>query len=343
MAIINQEFETLAYGHGTKNCDMVTLLEQSREISRTWKNHIVRNEERVNFGLDKDLKFHYTTEQGESRKSDISQFAFSQLCARMGVPASYIGKCFKSGKEELALQNFRAWADEANKDMLVRENKGIVRAVLSENYAPFDSYKVLRTLKYTVDTKRFQPTQVYLAEDKMCVRFVDFNKLPIDDGSPLYLGFNVSSSDVGRGSLNIKMMIYRSVCTNGLLISSGNGTLYRQAHIGEKMTESKMQVFQRAYNNIDIIAGEFIRDIEICRNRTLKDFEVSLYLEKAKREMKLSKEKSEELEVLIGSYEPTKWGIVNSITELAQNFTLDKRIEMEEWAGDLFTSSVKAA
>lgn len=343
MAIINQDFETLTYGHGTKNCDMGTLLEQSREISRTWQNHIVRNEEQVNFHLDKELKFHYTTEQGGKKESDISQFAFSQLCSRLGVPAAYIGKCFKTGKEELALQNFRAWAGEANKDMLVRENKGVVRAVLSDSYSPFDSYKVLRTLKYTVDTERFQPTQVFLAEDKMCVRFVDFNKLPINDGSPLYLGFNVSSSDVGRGSLNIKMMIYRSVCTNGLLISSGNGTLYRQSHIGEKMSESKLQVFQRAYNNIDIFAAEFIKNIELCRNRSLKDFEVSLYLEKAKREMKLSKEKSEELELLVGNYEQTKWGIVNSVTELAQNFTLDKRIEMEEWAGNLFTSSLKAA
>lgn len=43
MAIIAQNFETLATGHGTKNCDINTLLEQSREISRTWQNHIVKN------------------------------------------------------------------------------------------------------------------------------------------------------------------------------------------------------------------------------------------------------------------------------------------------------------
>ena len=338
MAIIMQDFETLVTGHGTDECDMGELLEKSKEISRTWKNHVVKNEEKPSFSLDRDLRFHFTTEYGEKKETDITQFAFSQLCARVGVPGKYIDKCYKTGKEDLALENFRAWADEAKSNMLVRENKGVVRAVLSDNYAPFDSYKVLRTLKYTVDTKRFQPTQAFLSEDKLVVRFVDFKKLPIMDGSPLYIGFNVSSSDVGRGSLSIKMFVYRSVCTNGLLVSSGNGTLYRQSHVGEKMTESKMQIFQRAFNNIDVVADEMISNIRKCRERSLKDFEMQILVEKAKRELKLSKEKGEAFETLVGQYEPTRWGIINSVTELAQKFSLDRRLEMEEWAGNLFTS-----
>lgn len=338
MAIIAQDFETLVTGHGTKKCDMNELLEQSREISRTWKNHIVKNEEQANFSLDRDLRFHYMTEQQERKDADITQFAFSQLCARIGVPGKYIDKCYKSGKEDLALQNFRAWADEAKGNMLIRENDGIVRAVLSDNYAPFDSYKVLRTLKYTVNVKRYQPTQVYLSEDKLVVRFVDFTPLPIKDGSPLYVGFSVTSSDVGRGALSMKMFLYRSVCMNGLLISSGNGTLYKQSHIGENMTESKMQVFQRAFNNLDLVTSEMVANIKRNRERTLKDFEMQILVEKAKRELKLSKERSEQFEALVGIYEPTKWGVVNSITELAQEFSLDRRIEMEEWAGNLFTA-----
>lgn len=159
-------------------------MEQSKEISYTWKNHIVRNVDQVNFSLDWDLRFYYETEDRQKKEADITQFAFSQLCARIGVPGKYIDKCYKSGKEELALQNFRAWADETNGNMLIRENDGVIRAVLSGEYAPFDNYKVLRSLKYTVDTKRFQPTQVYLSEDNMVVRFVDLKKLPVTDGSP---------------------------------------------------------------------------------------------------------------------------------------------------------------
>ena len=176
-----------------------------------------------------------------------------------------------------------------------------------------------------------------ISEDKLVVRFVDFTPLPVKDGSPLYVGFAVTSSDVGRGALSMKMFLYRSVCTNGLLVSSGNGTLYKQSHIGENMTESKMQVFQRAFNNIDLVTGEMVEIIKKNRERSLKDFEMQIFVEKAKRELKLSKEQSEQFENLVGVYEPTRWGIVNSVTELAQKFSLDRRIELEEWAGNFFT------
>lgn len=87
-----------------------------------------------------------------------------------------------------------------------------MRAVLSDSYTPFDSYKVLKTLNNTVDSNIYKPSQVYLSTDRLHIRFVNHEPLPIDnDGSPLYAGFTVDSSDVGRGSLNMKFFIYRSV------------------------------------------------------------------------------------------------------------------------------------
>lgn len=191
-----------------------------------------------------------------------------------------------------------------------------------------------------MDFKRWQPTQVYLSEDRLVVRFVDFTPIPVNDGSPLYLGFTVSSSDVGRGSLNAKMMIYRSVCTNGLLISSMGGTLYKQHHIGEAMSESKLNVFNKMLADIDTIGSQIVGNISTCRKETLKDYEMKMYLEKAKREMKLSEKSMEKLQDLIsGTYEPTKWGIINGVTELAQDFTLETRLDMEHWAGEFFAKT----
>lgn len=337
MAIIAQEFETLVSAHGTERCDYGELMEKSRCIKENWRNDIVINEEKTNFSLDKDLRFHYLTDYGRTKEADITQFAFSQLCSRMGVPANYIKKCFATGKEELALQNFRAWADEAKGNLMVRENDGVVRAVLSDSYSPFDSYQVLRALKYTVDMKRWIPTQVYLSEDRLVVRFVDFTPLPINDGSPLYIGFTVSSSDVGRGSLNIKMMVYRSVCTNGLLISDMGGTLYRQHHIGAAMTESKLQEFNRVFSELDFTAKAIIDNIGNCRKSRLADYEMTMLVEKAKRDMKLSEKSVEKLQNLVATtYEPTRWGVINGLTELAQDFTLETRLAIENYAGELF-------
>ena len=67
---------------------------------------------------------------------------------------------------------------------------------------------------------------------------------------------------------------------------------------------------------------------------------MKMYLEKAKREMKLSEKSMEKLQDLIsGTYEPTKWGIINGVTELAQDFTLETRLDMEHWAGEFFAKT----
>lgn len=87
MAIIAQGFETLITNKGTEKCDFGELLERSRQIKEQWQNSIVINENGTNFNLDKDLKFHYMTDYGKKKEADISEFAFSQLCSRMGVPA----------------------------------------------------------------------------------------------------------------------------------------------------------------------------------------------------------------------------------------------------------------
>lgn len=70
--IIEQGFERLYTGFGTDRVDTGELLEQSRVISRNWKSDIVNNENKVNFSLDSDLKFHYLTETGQEKQSDIT-------------------------------------------------------------------------------------------------------------------------------------------------------------------------------------------------------------------------------------------------------------------------------
>lgn len=343
MAIINGEVEKLVQTYGVKEeVTLKSLMEQSRDMDKSWKNHIVWNEEKTNFSVNDEMQLVIHPANGESRTMDMTDHAFSQLCTRMGVPAKYIKKCFDSGKSELAVANFRAWEKEHTGNMLVRENDGVARAILSDSYAPFDNYKLLRALYYTMDTKRFVPTQVYMSQDKLHIRFVDYQPLPISDGSgsPLYAGVILSSNSVGAGSLSLKFFIYRSVCRNGMAISSMGGTLFRQHHIGEKMTDSKIALFNRAFMDIDRLCDMAITLVNENNGKRLKDYEMEMYLEKARREMKLSEKSVDKLKVLVGpngTYEPTKWGFINGITELAQDFTLDTRYDMETWAGELFT------
>lgn len=339
--ILKQEFETLLSTNGVENCNANTILQTSKQIVDGWQDFRVNNERKINFRIDDNMQFIYTPVDGKERQVDISEFAFSQLCTRLGVPASYVKKCFENGKIHLALQNFHAWAGDMNKNILVREHKGIVRAILSEGYKSFDSYKVIKTLNNVVDDKIYKPSQVFLSTDRLHMRYVNYEPLPIDnDGSPLYAGFTVDSSDVGRGSLNMKFFIYRSVCTNGMVVSKLGGTLFRQNHIGSAITGGKMELFNRALINIDHISKNATKIIKDSKQTYLKDYELEMYLEKARRELKLSEKSQEKLVSLINNtYDRTKWGFINSITELAQQFTLDTRINFETFAGELFAKA----
>lgn len=340
MALILSDFETLVNTFGVKENQTLTgLVKQSREIAEHWKDYRIDNSSKPNFDITPDMTLAYETTKGEKKEVDISDYAFSQLCTRLGLPSKYVKKCVDCGKSDLALQNFREWAGDCKSDMLVREHDGVARAVLSGSYTPFDSYKILKALNNTVDTTKYTPAQVYLSTDRLSIRFVNFNPLEakgIKDDSPIFSGFCVDSSDVGRGSLNMKFFLYRYVCKNGLVVSSMGGRLFRQYHMGEKITENKAALFNQAFKNIDALTEQSIDLIKANEGQMLNSKEIGMYLEKARREMKLSERGANKLEEIFSLYPRNRWGLVNAVTELAQNYTLDTRLEMENFAGELF-------
>ena len=41
------------------------------------------------------------------------------------------------------------------------------------------------------------------------------------------------------------------------------------------------------------------------------------------------------VELMEVKYAPTRWGLINGITEIAQDFTLETRLQLEEIAGEM--------
>ena len=144
--ILGQGFEVLDYCKGTEKIDMDCLLEESRILATRWIDNIVINENKPNFFMDEEMKFHYITEHGEHRCADITEYAFAQLCTRVGIPANYIKKCFENNKRELAVLNFKTWASDGASNMLIRESDGIVCTVsLHWMQSAFHFYKQIDT------------------------------------------------------------------------------------------------------------------------------------------------------------------------------------------------------
>lgn len=341
--IKQQEFEVL-FSKGNRDTffqqdeeiNLRELTKTGKSISEKWENYFCDNEKEVNFKLTDDMKFIYKTTDGNQRTADITQFAFSQLCTRLGVPASYVKKCFDFGKVGLAVSNFREWANDCDKKFLIREQDGVVRAVLSDSYKMFDNHKVLRTLQNTVDENQYKMNGAFLSADRLHLRFVNREPMQVkNEKSPIFSGFTVSSSDVGRGSMVMNYFIYRQICNNGMTVTDKGGTLFRQAHIGSAMTDGKLELFNRAFMDIAMLDEYSLENIRKSQSRRLQDYEMEMYIEKAKRELKLSEKAQDKLKnVIETSYDRTLWGVLNGITEIAQDYTLDTRIDFETFAGN---------
>lgn len=118
-----------------------------------WKDDFVSGYQAFPLMLTKDGDIQYLRNGSETVKADLTENAFSQICQRAGVPSVYIRKCLDNGRGELAAENFSSWAQTATKDPVsirVRTYDGVVHAVLTPQYNPFDHPEILYGIQKAV-------------------------------------------------------------------------------------------------------------------------------------------------------------------------------------------------
>ena len=347
--IKKKEYETLINVRGNANVNLNTLVTRAENISSRWRDTIAVGNNKVAVRLTPDASVAYTDCFGREYRSDVSEYAFSQLCSKAGIPASFIMKCLETDRQELALMNYESFANELVDDQfLVRkytdeQGNDTVRAILTDKYNVFDSGLVMNSIAEAVDLPqyrgRYEANQAFLNEDHLHVRFVDFNNpLPIGNDK-LYSGFTVSSSDVGSGALCIKYFVYRFACRNGLVIAQGGGTMFRQTHLRQFELDG-LNLFSNALEMIDTLNERVVQQITAAQNKKLDQDALDMYLAKAQTKLHIGKKGREQLaEILNTSYDMTKWGVINAITENSQSYTLEDRINAETFAGALLVAA----
>ena len=108
--IIKNDIETLANVKGKGISSLEEYIEKAEEMTLNWTDWRLVEEARCPLSITDDMKVEYQDPFGERHDSDISEYAFTQLCGKVGVPASYISKCFDKGMGELAVHNFNEWS-----------------------------------------------------------------------------------------------------------------------------------------------------------------------------------------------------------------------------------------
>ena len=274
----------------------------------------------------------------------ISRYALGQLGAKIGVPVRYLEKCISSGRIDLAQDNVNSWLEDYNKDLFIREYKGNIRGILSSRYSVCDSHEILKVVDDAVDLRNYKVKGSYLNEERLHVRLISKEMLPIE-GEDLFAGLFIDSSDVGRSILTVKFGIYKQVCTNGLVIARAGGTLFEQKHIGISADEFH-QGLVASLSRVDELTEYAIGSIERTRERynhweARSEFQddIKEFIGYIRQQTNLSEDgASKVINLMQTKYDDNRWGLINSITEVAQDYTLERRLELERIAGNMLVA-----
>lgn len=276
-----------------------------------------------------------------------TSWALSQLSIKLGMPSGYAEKCIDRGHPDLAADNINTWLTEQNgskrkksTDYLVRTFDKKIDGILSSGYTAFDTTKILDVLKKSMNIDDYHIVGSYMSNERMHLRLIRDELLDVDD-EDLYPGIFIDSSDVGRTALHMSFGIWKKVCSNGLCISKVGGVLYHQRHMGISPLEVETEFVHR----LRMVPSLIERSEKIIKNArgeklNLNDEKIfEKMINDIRRFSKMSDDDAKKVIDLARSrYGMTRWGVVNSMTEIAQQFELDDRIRIENAAGMLIAA-----
>lgn len=326
--------------------DLDILYSQALDIQNQCSDFTVSNVNFKNVHFDGDhCRLNYLPDGSDvSRASAMSAHSLSQFCNKLGVPVRYIDKCIESGRLDLAEDNINSWVEDYGKNLFIREYQNRIRGVLSDKFSVLDTPDILEVLSDVIPTDDYTIKGHFITPERFHARITQNTMLDID-GEDLFAGLQIDSSDVGRSVLTVKFMIWKQVCTNGLCISRGGGMLFSQKHIGIDKEDFRESFAQSIKLVPDLITGatemiESARRNNKFSTRGFTEEQMTDFIDRIRFKTKLPEDGvNKVIQFMSEKYGTSTWGLVNSLTEVAQDYTLDRRLEIEKVAGEYLLSA----
>lgn len=287
----------------------------------------------------------------------VSSHAHGQLASKLGIPKAYYDTMLEK-QPELLSANVNTWLmAEASDKLLLRTldtETPALRAVLSNKYRPLDNYDLFEAVAPVLSTDpsmRLESCNV--SDTKFYLKLVTERiRAEVKQGDVVQAGIVVSNSEVGNGSLLVQPLVYRLVCSNGLISQDSS---MRKHHVG------------KGVNGFDQGATEFFRDeTRLADDRAfwlkVRDTVAHAFNEQAfqrtvdamreSTQREITKDPFEVVEVLSERYnlrevegkgviaqllaggDLTQYGLVNAITRHSQDIAdYDRATEFERLGG----------
>lgn len=163
-----------------------------------------------------------------------------QLGSALGIPSKYYDKMQRELPSLLA-GNVNGWLETRDSRQTIRTLDGNARAFLSDRYRRIDNYEIATaTLPIIGEMEGVRIESCEITENRMYLKAVNSRlEAEVMLGDVVQAGILISNSEVGLGSVSIMPLVYRLVCSNGLIV---NDLGQKRYHIGREQ-ESVWELF----------------------------------------------------------------------------------------------------
>jgi hypothetical protein len=283
----------------------------------------------------------------------INPIAHEQIASRVGVPQRYYDR-MKAAAPELLRENVNHWLHTEKDQRMVRTLGGNVRAFLSSRYRQLDNLDLAKTTLPVLARLGVQVESTEITERRFYIKAITPKiTAEVRKGDIVQAGIVITNSEIGLGSVKVEPLIFRLVCTNGLIV---NDYAMRKYHIGRASEETDLaaeffrdetrEADDRAFwmKVRDVVNGSFQQDVfekivDTMRASTERiiDADTVKVVEVIRKENKLTEDDgSLMLKHLILGGDLTQYGLLNAVTRASQDVRdYDHATELERLGGDI--------
>lgn len=287
---------------------------------------------------------------GSSQTFDITSHAHRQIGERIGIPTKYYER-MRTAAPELLQANVNHWFQTQPEQRMIRTLGSNARAFLSRRYRRLDNFDLAEAvLPMLLQMDGAQVVSCELTETRMYLKVVTAKlQADVKVGDPVQAGVCVSNSEIGLGSLRVEPLIYRLICTNGM-VTPERSARNRFTHLGraaadtpdayELFSDETLEADNTAFflKVQDLVLDavdrtKFEQLVAQMRQTTERRIEgnpvkaVELLSDRFKLQQS---ESSGVLQHLIQGSDLSQWGLLNAVTRTAQDVeSYDRATELE--------------
>lgn len=329
-----------------------TLMELAQELTRQADAKHDYLLDTRNIQMDALDNGHQITLQNEQQHNStilgVNDIAHRQIGQTLKIPATYYDKMRAENPELLAV-NVNSWFQKNPAKRMVRTMDGTARAFLSDKYRRIDNFEIAQAvLPIIADIKDARVESCEVTDARMYIKVVNPRlQTEVVPGDIVQSGILITNSEVGMGSMAIQPLVYRLVCTNGMVV---NDAATRRYHIGrgnqagedytlysdETLAADDRALMLKVQDTVKAAVDQvrFEKVVEMMRNATeakITTADIPQMIELASADYGFSKQEGTGiLDHLIRGGDLSLYGLANAVTRAAQDVeSYDRSTELE--------------